>query len=179
MHMTRLLDDVLVIGQAGAGEIRNNPLNMPLGNFINEIIEEVYTSHKKSNKIVVIDTENIKNETIFIDEKLGRNIFINLISNAVKYSKNKENVTIAFSSEKDFIIITVTDSGIGISKSELKTIFTPFSRGEHVDLIQGTGLGLSIAKEAIDAIGGEIIVSSKIGHGASFKVKVPKNKNNV
>ena len=179
MHMTRLLDDVLVIGQAGAGKTRNNPLNMPLGNFINEIIEEVYTSHKKSNKIVVIDTENIKNESIFIDEKLGRNIFINLISNAVKYSKNKENVTIAFSSEKDFIIVTVTDSGIGISKSELKTIFTPFSRGEHVDLIQGTGLGLSIAKEAIDAIGGEIIVSSKIGLGATFKVKVPKNKNNV
>ena len=179
MHMTRLLDDVLVIGQAGAGKTRNNPLNMPLGNFINEIIEEVYTSHKKSNKIVVIDTENIKNETIFIDEKLGRNIFINLISNAVKYSKNKENVTITFSSEKDFIIVTVTDSGIGISKSELKTIFTPFSRGEHVDLIQGTGLGLSIAKEAIDAIGGEIVVSSKIGLGATFKVKVPKNKNNV
>jgi PAS domain S-box-containing protein len=179
MHMTKLLDDILIIGQAGAGKIRNNPLNMPLGNFINEIIEEVYTSHEKSNQIVVIDTENIKNKTIFIDEKLGRNIFINLISNAVKYSKNKENVTITFSSEKDFIIVTVTDSGIGISKSELKTIFTPFSRGEHVDLIQGTGLGLSIAKEAIDAIGGEIIVSSKIGLGATFKVKVPKNKNNV
>ncbi len=179
MHMTRLLDDVLVIGQAGAGKTRNNPLNMPLGNFINEIIEEVYTSHKKSNKIVVIDTANIKNETIFIDEKLGRNIFINLISNAVKYSKNKENVTIAFSSEKDFIIVTVTDSGIGISKSELKTIFTPFSRGEHVDLIQGTGLGLSIAKEAIDTIGGEIVVRSTLGYGATFKVKIPKNKKNV
>ena len=179
MHMTKLLDDVLVIGQSGAGKIRNNPLNMPLGNFINEIIEEVYTSHEKSNKIVVIDTENIKNETIFIDEKLGRNIFINLISNAVKYSKNKENVTIEFSSEKDFTIIAVTDFGIGISKSELKTIFTPFSRGENVDLIQGTGLGLSIAKEAIDTIGGEIVVNSKLGYGATFKVKIPKNKKNV
>jgi PAS domain S-box-containing protein len=179
MHMTKLLDDVLVIGQSGAGKIRNNPLNMPLGNFINEIIEEVYTSHEKSNKIVVIDTENIKNETIFIDEKLGRNIFINLISNAVKYSKNKENVTIEFSSEKDFTIVAVTDFGIGISKSELKTIFTPFSRGENVDLIQGTGLGLSIAKEAIDTIGGEIVVRSTLGYGATFKVKIPKNKKNV
>ena len=179
MHMTKLLDDVLVIGQSGAGKIRNNPLNMHLGNFINEIIEEVYTSHEKSNKIVVVDTKNIKNETIFIDEKLGRNIFINLISNAVKYSKNKENVTIEFSSEKDFTIVTVTDFGIGISKSELKTIFTPFSRGENVDLIQGTGLGLSIAKEAIDAIGGEIVVNSTLGYGATFKVKIPKNKKNV
>jgi len=179
MHMTKLLDDVLVIGQSGAGKIRNNPLDMPLGSFINEIIEEVYTSHEKSNKIVVIDTENIKNETIFIDEKLGRNIFINLISNAVKYSKNKEDVTIEFSSEKDFTIVAITDFGIGISKSELKTIFTPFSRGENVDLIQGTGLGLSIAKEAIDAIGGEIVVNSTLGYGATFKVKIPKNKNNV
>jgi len=179
MHMTKLLDDVLVIGQSGAGKIRNNPLDMPLGNFINEIIEEVYTSHEKSNKIVVIDTENIKNETIFIDEKLGRNIFINLISNAVKYSKNKEDVTIEFSSEKDFTIVAITDFGIGISKSELKTIFTPFSRGENVDLIQGTGLGLSIAKEAIDAIGGEIVVNSTLGYGATFKVKISKNKNNV
>jgi PAS domain S-box-containing protein len=179
MHMTKLLDDILIIGQAGAGKIRNNPLNMPLGNFINEIIEEVYTSHEQSNKIVVIDTENIKNETIFIDEKLGRNIFINLISNAVKYSKNKENVTIEFSSEKDYTDVTITDFGIGISKSELKTIFTPFSRGENVDLIQGTGLGLSIAKEAIEAIGGEIIVDSTLGHGATFKVKIPKNKKNV
>jgi PAS domain S-box-containing protein len=179
MHMTKLLDDILIIGQAGAGKIRNNPLNMPLGNFINEIIEEVYTSHEKSNQIVVIDTENIKNKTIFIDEKLGRNIFINLISNAVKYSKNKENVTIEFSSEKDYTAVTITDFGIGISKSELKTIFTPFSRGENVDLIQGTGLGLSIAKEAIDAIGGEIIVNSTLGHGATFKVKIPKNKKNV
>ena len=179
MHMTRLLDDVLVIGQAGAGKIRNNPLNMPLGNFINEIIEEVYTSQEKSNQIVVIDSENMKNGTIFIDEKLGRNIFINLIGNAVKYSTNKENVTIEFSSEKDYTIITITDFGIGISKSELTTIFTPFSRGENVDLIQGTGLGLSIAKEAIDAIGGEIIVNSTLGNGATFKVKIPKNKNNV
>ena len=68
----------------------------------------------------------------------------------------------------------MTDFGIGISKSELKTIFTPFSRGKNVDLIQGTGLGLSIVKEALDAMGGKIIVKSTIGKGSSFSVKIPK-----
>jgi signal transduction histidine kinase len=106
---------------------------------------------------------------------LGRNIFVNLIGNAVKYSPDAKKVIVELSSEKNYLIISIIDFGIGISKSELKNIFTPFSRGENVDLIQGTGLGLSIAKEAIDALGGEIIVRSNIGEGSSFIVKILKN----
>ena len=174
LHMTRLLDDVLIIGEASTGKLRSNPVSMALGSFINEIIEESYLSQQKSNQIILIDAENLKNETIYIDEKLGRNIFINLITNAIKYSKKGEDVNIEFSEDKDYTIVSVTDFGIGISKSELKTIFTPFSRGKNVDLIQGTGLGLSIVKEALDAMGGKIIVKSTIGKGSSFSVKIPK-----
>ena len=68
----------------------------------------------------------------------------------------------------------VTDFGIGIPKSELTNIFTPFIRGKNVDLIQGTGLGLSIVKAAVNAIGGKIIVTSIINNGSSFIVKLPK-----
>ncbi len=174
LHMTRLLDDVLIIGEASTGKLRSNPVSMALGSFINEIIEESYLSQQKSNQIILIDAENLKNETIYIDEKLGRNIFINLITNAIKYSKKGEDVNIEFSEDKDYTIVSVTDFGIGISKSELKTIFTPFSRGKNVDLIQGTGLGLSIVKEALDTMGGKIIVKSTIGKGSSFSVKIPK-----
>jgi PAS domain S-box-containing protein len=175
LHMTRLLDDILIVGQAGAGGLRNNPLPVNLGGFIEEIIEEVYTSLEQSHQILLIDPEKLINTDILIDEKLGRNIFINLISNAIKYSPDDKKINIEFSSDKNYIIISVTDFGIGISPSELKTIFTPFSRGKNVDLIQGTGLGLSIAQEAIDAIGGEIIVESTLGSGTSFIVKIQKN----
>jgi len=173
-HMTELLDDILIVGQATAGEIRNKPSNLNIGNFIEEIIEEIYNSCKKSHEILLIDNESLKKTTFFIDEKLGRNIFINLIGNAVKFSPNAKKIIIELSSEKDNIIFSVTDFGIGIPSSEFQNIFTPFTRGENVDLIQGTGLGLTIVKEAIDILGGDITVKSNIEKGTSFIVRIPK-----
>ena len=173
-HMTKLLDDILIVGQAEAGKMIYNPAHLNLGIFMHEIIEEVYSSNNNSHEIVLIDTEEIKHSTIFIDEKLGRNIFINIVSNAVKFSPHADKVTIEFSTEKNYTVISVTDFGIGIPKSELKNIFTPFSRGKNVDLIQGTGLGLSIVKEAIDVLGGKIIINSSIGNGTSFIIKIPE-----
>jgi PAS domain S-box-containing protein len=174
VHMTKLLDDILIVGQADAGKFKNNPKDLNFGNFIHEIIEEVYNSHNKSHEIILIDTEGLTTSNIFIDEKLGRNIFINLISNAIKFSPHAKKVRIELASKKNHIIISIIDYGIGIYKSELKNIFQPFSRGHNVDLIQGTGLGLSIAKEAIDVMGGKIIVNSTIGNGTSFIVQIPK-----
>jgi PAS domain S-box-containing protein len=177
LHMTQLLDDILIVGQAEAGEIRNHPLTLNLGEFISEIIEEVYSSFNESHEVLLIGPEELKSTDIFIDEKLGRNIFINLLSNAVKFSPNAHQVTVELSSEKDHTIISVTDFGIGIPKSEVKNIFTPFTRGKNVDLIQGTGLGLSIVKEAVDLIGGEIVINSKVGKGTTFSVKILKQTN--
>jgi PAS domain S-box-containing protein len=174
-HMTSLLDDILIIGKAGAKEIKNNPLRVNLGNIMNEIMEEVHLSQKKSHQIILIDDEALKNSNILIDAKLMRNIFTNLISNAIKYSPNSTSINIKLSSEIDRLIISITDFGIGISTSELKTVFNPFSRGNNVDLIQGTGLGLSIAKEAIDIIKGEMIVKSSLGKGTTFTVAIPTN----
>jgi signal transduction histidine kinase len=173
-HMTALLEDVLIFGQAEAGEISNKPLNLNLGDFICKIIEEVYNSTNKSHEILLVDNEGLKKDDILLDEKLGRNIFGNLLSNAIKFSPDAKKVTIELVSEKDNIIISITDYGIGILESDLKNIFKPFSRGENVDLIQGTGLCLSIVKESVVLIGGEISVQSSIGNGACFIVKIPK-----
>jgi PAS domain S-box-containing protein len=180
LHMTRLLDDILLVGQTAAGKLKNNPIPTHLGEFIEEIIEEVHLSHNKSHQIKLIDTEDLKNSFISIDEKLGRNVFTNLISNAIKYSPNCEKISVEFSSEKNNTIIAVTDFGIGISPLELETIFTPFSRGQNVALIQGTGLGLTIVKEAIEVMKASITVKSSFGNGASFIVKIRKeNTENV
>jgi len=174
--MVRLLDDILIIGAASAGKLENNPLPMHLGNFIEDIIDEVYISTDKSHEIELIDSEQLRGTTLLIDEKLGRSIFINIISNAIKYSPNGRKISIELSTEEKYILISVTDFGIGISPKELKNLFTPFSRGKNVDLIQGTGLGLSIAKEAIDIMKGKIVVRSTVGKGTSFTVKILKKK---
>ena len=176
LYMTQLLNDMLIVGQAEAGKIKNSPINVNLGNFIDEIIEEVYSSYKESHELLLIDPEELKNTDLFIDEKIGRNIFINLLSNAIKFSPDADKITIELSSEKDHTIISVTDYGIGIPKPEVKNIFTPFTRGKNVDLIQGTGLGLSIVKQAVDLMGGEIVMNSKVGKGKTFSLKIPKKQ---
>lgn len=172
--MTYLLDDILIIGEADSGKMGNNPLSVNLGDFINEIIEEIHSYSKELYEISLIDTEELKSTAIYIDIKLGRNIFINLLSNAVKYSVNTEKIIIELSSEKDYIVISIIDFGIGVPKSDFKNIFSPFSRGKNAQLIPGTGLGLSIVQEAINLIGGKIIVNSTEGDGTSFIVKIPK-----
>jgi PAS domain S-box-containing protein len=177
LHMTKLLDDILIVGQTEASKNIYNPLEINLGEFMSEIVDEVSNAIKNSHKLILIDPEELKNATIFIDEKLGRNIFINLLSNAVKFSPKADTVTIEFSSEDNYIIISVTDFGIGIPKAELSDIFKPFVRGKSVDLIQGSGLGLSIVKDAVDLIDGKIIVQRNIGNGTSFIVKIPKKPN--
>jgi signal transduction histidine kinase len=166
LHMTKLLDDILIVGQTEASKNIYNPLEINLGDFMSEIVDEVSNSIKNLHKLILIDPEELKNATIFIDEKLGRNIFINLLSNAVK-----------FSSEDNYTIISVTNFGIGIPKAELSDICKPFARGKNVDLIQGSGLGLSIVKDAIDVIEGKIIVQRNIGNGTFFIVKIPKKPN--
>ncbi|MFT6870596.1 MAG: signal transduction histidine kinase [Polaribacter sp.] len=173
-YMTTLLDNILVAGKAEATKTVYNPIYINLGEFINEIIEEIDDSFEKSHEIAVIDTKGLKNATIFIDEKLGRNIFINILSNAIKFSPDADKITIELSSEKEFTLISVTDFGIGIPKVDHATIFKSFTRGKNVDLIQGTGLGLSIVKDAIDALKGKIIINSAPGKGSTFTVKIPK-----
>ena len=175
LHMTKLLDDVLNIGKVEKNKKNKKTPPMNLGDFMYEIIEEVDDSFEKSHEIVLIDILELKNSTIFIDKKLGRSIFINVLSNAIKFSPNAKKIIIELSSEKSYTVISVTDFGIGIPKAELKNIFNPFTRGENVSLINGTGLGLSIVKKTIDIIGGKIIVNSNIGHGTTFIIKIPKN----
>jgi signal transduction histidine kinase len=160
LHMTQLLDDMLIVGQAEEGKIRANLVSINLGNFIYDIIEEVASSSNESHEIELTDTENLKSGDIFIDEKLGRNIFVNLLSNALKFSQDAKKVVVELSSEEKYTVISITDFGIGIPKSEFKSIFIPFNRGKNVDFIQGTGLGLSIAKDAVDLMGGKIIVNN-------------------
>jgi signal transduction histidine kinase len=177
LHMTKLLDDILIVGQTEASKNIYNPLEINLGDFMSEIVDEVSNSIKNLHKLILIDPEELKNATIFIDEKLGRNIFINLLSNAVKFSKQADTVTIEFSSEDNYTIISVTDFGIGIPRAELSDICKPFVRGKNVDLIQDSGLGLSIVKDAIDLIEGKIIVHRNIGNGTFFIVIIPKKPN--
>lgn len=174
-HMTNLLDDVLIYGKAESGKINVDLKYYDLAEFLNETVSEIrsITNSKHQIKLDVQSTRNM----IRADEKLLRNIFVNLMTNAVKFSPKADVVDIRTENSGDTIITSITDYGIGIDPKDIKHIFTPFLRGRNVETIQGTGLGLAIMKQSVELMNGTIAVESKLGEGSTFTVKFPICKN--
>ncbi|MEX2233517.1 MAG: ATP-binding protein, partial [Cyclobacteriaceae bacterium] len=112
--------------------------------------------------------------SLHTDEKLLRNILINLLTNAIKFSPVKEEVSLNVLDQDTFITIEISDEGIGIPENEMEIIFEPFVRGKDADQIQGTGLGLSIVKKAVELLNGTIKVKSTVGKGSVFIVTIPR-----
>jgi PAS domain S-box-containing protein len=168
-HMRSLIDDVLAIGKAETGKIiaKRKPLN--LIEFLEKIIEEVSINAQHSH-VVNFDHEDAIVE-IESDEKLLRNIFINLISNAIKFSPDQGEIRIHEYTKANFISVSITDRGIGIKPEDQKRIFEPFNRGVNAESIKGTGLGLSIVKRAVEALDGIIELTSIPQTGTTFTVK--------
>ncbi len=169
-QMVYLLDDVLLVGKAEAGKIIVNLDTIDINTF-EKLAAEVIESKKTKHHLQFMNFSSV-NE-IRSDEKLLRNIIINLITNAVKFSPNAKEVIMQLDSDHNNLTIQIRDHGIGIPESDLKELFTSFSRGSNVGTIEGTGLGLSIVKKAVDLLNGTIELKSKVGKGSEFKVTLP------
>lgn len=169
-HMTYLLDDILLIGKAESGKIKANSIPITIDEFFRQISIEVESS-MPSHRIEYISTCSI--ESFSSDEKLLRNITINLLTNAIKFSPGKEVVKFTLTNSKYLFTIKVKDLGIGITNEDQARLFNPFQRGSNVGDIDGTGLGLSIVKKAVDLLKGSIRVESTPGAGTTFTVSLP------
>ena len=112
-----------------------------------------------------------KYSKVFSDKYMVNLILLNLLSNALKFSNG--TVDLLISTTENNLQIVVRDSGIGISKKDLKGIFNPLVRGENAKMISGTGLGLAIITKALESFNGNISVISKIGKGSEFTVIIP------
>jgi PAS domain S-box-containing protein len=170
-HMTHLLDDVLMIGKIEGGKIpvRLTPVNTL--DFFEKLIGEVEQSTARTHEIRLIN--NLQVPTIISDEKLLRNIVINTLTNAIKFSPGAKHVDLTLRSDFDKFSFAVRDYGIGIPQGDMKQLFEPFHRGSNVNAIQGTGLGLSIIKKAVDLLHGFIDVKSEVGKGTELNIILP------
>ncbi len=170
-HMTNLLEDILTLGKSEAGKIKVKRISLSLKEFFDSLIEEVRSTVKERREINF--TFSCANNKINADDKLLRNVVNNLLTNALKFSAADTPVAIAVSDFKGGILIEVTDEGIGIEESELKSIFESFQRGSNASAVQGTGLGLSILKKAVELMDGSIDVKSSLSKGSTFSVQIP------
>ncbi|MEP6738614.1 MAG: PAS domain-containing sensor histidine kinase, partial [Chryseolinea sp.] len=173
MHMTHLLDDLLLFSKADSGNFRVVLEDIPLRQFLDEVVEEVKLNTRQTHSIVS-DFYKIPT-TLVSDEKLLRNITINLLTNAIKYSPGKDYVEFSVRQYDDDIILIVRDYGLGIGDLDAETLFEPFLRGASVSNIPGTGLGLSIVKKAVELLKGTITFTTKVDEGSTFTVTLPAN----
>lgn len=170
-YMSHLLDDVLIYSRNETGKIKVVPTHVCLKTFMRNAVKEVMCHCKKSHQICVSSNEL---GSLFTDEKLLRNIVINLLTNAIKFSPGCDEVALHVLDKGAFVSVEVRDEGIGIPEDEIERIFEPFVRGRDADSIQGTGLGLSIVKKAVELLQGSIHVESRPGKGSIFKVTIPR-----
>ena len=129
----------------------------------------------------VIIKENIENDLplYMLDAEAYEQVLLNLLDNAVKYSREDKLIEVSAKHENNSIIIEVTDHGIGINKKDCEKIFEKFFRSPMPDgrKIPGSGIGLTLVKEIIEAHGGTIKVESEIGRGSTFRLSFPLSNN--
>ncbi len=173
-RMTDLLDDVLLLGKAGAGKLQFNPTSLDLKNFCSNLVEEIILS--TGNKNTIAFEIHRKCTTPKMDESLLRYILINLLSNAIKYSPVGSTVHFEVFCQDKTAIFKIRDEGIGISQEDQQQLFQSFYRAKNVGTIPGTGLGLAIVKQCVDSHGGAIAVASEVSVGTTFTVTLPLDK---
>ncbi|MEH1864823.1 MAG: ATP-binding protein [Nostoc sp.] len=171
MHITQLLNDLLVLNQDETGKLEFNPTPLNLVEFCRDLLEELEQRDRSQHAIVF--SSECQCTSANLDAKLLRQILTNLFSNCLKYSSIGSTVNFSITATNDRAIFQTQDSGIGIPPADIEHIFEPFHRASNTANIPGMGLGMSIVKQAVDLHGGEIIVESAIGAGTTFTVILP------
>lgn len=178
-HLLAVLNDILDFSKMEQGKLKVVQ-NEFLFSSIASSITNIYTPLCKEKDISLEVTNHLdKSVKISSDQVRLNQILFNLLSNAVKFT-HKGFIKVEFSlstltSKQSLLHIQVSDTGIGISESNLKTIFDPFVQSEDTSTREygGSGLGLSIVKLLVDILGGEIEVESQEKIGTTFRIKVP------
>jgi PAS domain S-box-containing protein len=170
-NMTRLLDDILILGRGEAGRLTFAPAPLDLAQFCGSLIEELQLGVGAGYTLEFTSAGECG--AVHMDEKLLRHILGNLLSNALKYSPAGGRVRLALHCAGGQATFTVQDQGIGIPADAQPRLFETFHRAHNVGAIPGTGLGLAIVKKSVDLHGGAITFVSAEGKGTTFTITLP------
>lgn len=165
-RMTELMNEVLLISKIESGGILPEILDLN----IKDLIENITSEHSQNGYEINIKTKP-KDFIVQADRNMIYHVFSNLISNAVKYSEEKNRVDISIKEvDSKLLEISIKDYGIGIPENEQSKLFTSFYRASNIKNIPGTGLGLIVVKHFLDLHDAKINFNSKQGVGTEFVV---------
>lgn len=179
-HLLTLINDILDISKVESGKLNLSPVTFSIVECAENLVNISQPMVKEKNIDFNFRVSHFEHEYLYADQLRINQIFINILSNAVKYTEPGGTVDVDFREEKGEtdktvkITYVVADTGIGMTPEYMQHMYDPFTRqtDSRVNTIQGTGLGLSITKKMIDLMNGTIDCQSEVGKGTTFTVKL-------
>ena len=178
-HLLNLINDVLDVSRINSGRLVLSEERFTLSDMLHEVLTIVRPMMASRGHDMTFTTGSIQAETLKGDTLRLRQIYVNIISNAAKYTPDGGHIDLRVEErvEGDVcrLIFVCRDDGVGMTEAFLQKIFDPFERvnSQENARIEGTGLGMNIVKRLIDAMNGEIAIDSAPGKGTTVKVTVP------
>ncbi|MGI2906871.1 ATP-binding protein [Tolypothrix sp. VBCCA 56010] len=181
-HLLELINDILDLSKIEAEKMTLYPETFEIAMLINNVISTVKPAVEKNGNTLELDYDR-ELGTMYADQTRLRQVLLNLLSNAAKFTTNGK-VTLAIKRDKEYLLpyaplgmitFTVADTGIGMTESQQRQLFQPFTQGDTSTTKKygGTGLGLAISRHFCLMMGGEITVKSEPGVGTVFVVRLP------
>ena len=172
-----LINDILDLSKIEAGIRDVKPENFEITQLINAAVQQFKSQAEEKNLTLTFLPENLKNPVVVLDKSCLRQVLINLISNAIKFTDAGSVEVEVSDPEPNSVEIVVKDTGIGISENELKHIFEAFRQVDQTltRRFPGTGLGLAITDSLVQLMRGKISLESTQGKGSIFKIILPRH----
>lgn len=169
-HLNEVLSDFLMLGKWEEGKIKLEISSFTWKDLTKELLDIVEINLKNGQELQFEELDII----FKTDYNLLKNALINILSNAIKYSKENTTISVGIATTNNGIAtIAVKDQGMGIPNHETEQIFERFYRATNIGAIDGTGLGLSIVKMYVEKLQGNIFVVSEINKGSTFSLQIP------
>lgn len=180
-HLLEIINDILDISKVTSGKMELHYTEIDFDKTMNATLDMVKSLADK--KSVNIEYQNAMNvNAVLVDEKRFKQVIINLLTNAIKFTGENKSVGVNCSNTSSHIKLDIWDEGVGISQGDIDKLFKPFVQldSEHTRTQEGTGLGLSLVKNMVELHAGTVSVQSEEGKGSTFTIvlplKVPKEK---
>ncbi len=174
VFLQQLVDDLLDLAAGKTEHLSETPHPVVINPLVTKVVNQLRpeSEEKVQDLRVYVPHEPL---TVQSTEDGIERILVNLIGNAVKYTPEEGRVEVSLERHEEELILTVTDTGIGIPEEALPHLFEEFFRAENAKAIEreGTGLGLSIVKSLVERYGGRVSVTSQVGRGTTFVVHLP------
>lgn len=171
-NMLELINSILDLSKLENARLELKLLDGSITSLINDVVSIIKVQTNEKNQEFEVNNYCTE-DFVKLDIMKMRQILLNVLSNAAKYTEENGKIRFDISNEDNIFKFVIQDNGIGMSKEYLKNVFVPFEREERARYIDGIGLGMAIVKKIVELLNGNIDIQSELGNGTKIMIKVP------